>query len=52
MGKTFKRNSQFRPKKQGRVFVKDKDKGGKKHNPHQGEPTPNPWADPFWEDKN
>lgn len=23
MGKTFKRNSQFRPKKQGKTFVKD-----------------------------
>ena len=29
MGKTFKRNSQFRPKKNGRVFSKD-DKAWKK----------------------
>jgi len=26
MGKTYKRNQQFRPRKQGRVFTKEKDK--------------------------
>ena len=32
MGKTFKRNSQFRPKKAGRVFDKN-EKKWKKHKP-------------------
>jgi len=31
MGKTFKRNSQFRAKKQGRVFVKDQSWKKSKH---------------------
>ncbi len=31
MGKTFRRNSQFRPKKAGRVFVKDQSHKKHKH---------------------
>ena len=34
MGKTFKRNEQFRPKKQGQVFTKDQSwKKNKKKSP-------------------
>ena len=42
MGKTFKRNSQFRPKKSGRVFTKEPKKD-KKHS----KPFTLPSTDPY-----
>jgi hypothetical protein len=33
MGKTFRRDNQFRPKKQGKTFTKDKNWKKNKHKP-------------------